>query len=247
MRQAGAFTAILAAVSLLQVACAPVYLAGGIAPTVGSPAGRVEPATRPTAALLLTGPAAFRETIRQVTGEAGLFRSFWIDPNPWQAAQADYTIALSFHARPDPGGLGRVLYIIFGGPACLDLVKSGEVDFGIGCLATRDREITISPLMMDPVSALFPAGHPLERRRRITLEDLLAVPLIVAFVRRGIGPWGRSAGRWCRRTKRATPPPRSASSRWDSGSPSSRSQRRAKRRSSRTFSSAASTIPHWSA
>jgi len=61
----------------------------------------------------------------------------------------------------------------------LTLVKSGEVDFGVATTTRRDPEITISPLMADPVSVVFPAGHPLERQRRITLDGLLKVPLIV--------------------------------------------------------------------
>jgi len=49
------------------------------------------------------------------------------------------------------------------------LVKSGEADFGIG-----------SPtLLSDPMSAVFPPGHPFEQRAAVRLEDLLTVPLIL--------------------------------------------------------------------
>lgn len=59
------------------------------------------------------------------------------------------------------------------------LVKSGEADFGIGSPTKRDPELLISHLMDDPVSVAFEPGHPLERRERIRLEDLLGAPLIL--------------------------------------------------------------------
>jgi DNA-binding transcriptional LysR family regulator len=59
------------------------------------------------------------------------------------------------------------------------LVKSGEADFGIGSPTKRDPELRVSRLMDDPVSVVFPPGHPLERQDRIRLEDLLATPLIL--------------------------------------------------------------------
>jgi DNA-binding transcriptional LysR family regulator len=59
------------------------------------------------------------------------------------------------------------------------LVKSGEADFGIGSPTRRDPELRISHLMDDPVSVALPPGHPLERRARIRLEDLLSSPLIL--------------------------------------------------------------------
>lgn len=61
----------------------------------------------------------------------------------------------------------------------ITLVKSGEADFGIGSPTKRDPELRISHLMDDPVSVALPPGHPLERRKRIRLEDLLGSPLIL--------------------------------------------------------------------
>ncbi|HUK62043.1 MAG TPA: LysR substrate-binding domain-containing protein, partial [Dongiaceae bacterium] len=61
----------------------------------------------------------------------------------------------------------------------VDLVKSGEVDFGIGSPTTRDPELKVSHLMDDPVSVVLPPGHPLERRARVGLRDLLHTPLIL--------------------------------------------------------------------
>ena len=59
------------------------------------------------------------------------------------------------------------------------LVKSGEADFGIGSPTKRDPELRCSPLLTDPMSAVFPPGHPLEQRVAVRLEDLLRVPLIL--------------------------------------------------------------------
>ena len=61
----------------------------------------------------------------------------------------------------------------------VSLVKSGEADFGIGSPTTRDPELRVSNLMDDPVCVAVPPGHPLERRERIYLEDLLESPLIL--------------------------------------------------------------------
>src|SRR2546426_2784244 len=65
------------------------------------------------------------------------------------------------------------------GQRVLNLVKSGEADFGIGSPTRRDAGLRITPLAMDPLCAVFPTGHTLEQRSTIRLEDLLAVPLIL--------------------------------------------------------------------
>jgi len=59
------------------------------------------------------------------------------------------------------------------------LVKSGEADFGIGSPTKRDPELRCSPLLTDPIGAVFPPGHPLEQRALARLEDLLTVPLVL--------------------------------------------------------------------
>jgi LysR family transcriptional regulator, carnitine catabolism transcriptional activator len=61
----------------------------------------------------------------------------------------------------------------------IGLVKSGEADFGIGSPTARDPELRVSHLMDDPVCVALPPGHPLARRDRIRLEDLLKSPLIL--------------------------------------------------------------------
>jgi LysR family carnitine catabolism transcriptional activator len=59
------------------------------------------------------------------------------------------------------------------------LVKEEEVDFGIGTLRMPDPDIQFTPLLTDHLGVIFPAGHPVERRRTITLKYLTAFPLIL--------------------------------------------------------------------
>ncbi len=59
------------------------------------------------------------------------------------------------------------------------LVKDEEVDFGVGTLRMPDPDIQFTPLFTDKLGVIFPAGHPMERRRTITLKDLTAFPLIL--------------------------------------------------------------------
>jgi LysR family transcriptional regulator, carnitine catabolism transcriptional activator len=61
----------------------------------------------------------------------------------------------------------------------LDLVKSGDVDLGIGSLIRPDPEIAHQRLFTDRLCAFAPAGHPLSRRRQVRLRDLGAWPLIL--------------------------------------------------------------------
>ncbi len=59
------------------------------------------------------------------------------------------------------------------------MVKSEEVDFGIGWVQGRDSEIRFTPLFTDRMSAIFKAGSPLERKKTVALRDLAAFPLIL--------------------------------------------------------------------
>ena len=59
------------------------------------------------------------------------------------------------------------------------MVKEGEVDFGIGTLRMPDPDIQFTPLLTDHLGVIFPAGHPVERRRSITLNYLATFPLIL--------------------------------------------------------------------
>ena len=59
------------------------------------------------------------------------------------------------------------------------LVKEEEVDFGIGTLRMPVPDIQFTPLFTDSLGVIFPAGHPVEHRRTITLKYLTAFPLIL--------------------------------------------------------------------
>lgn len=59
------------------------------------------------------------------------------------------------------------------------LVKEEAVDFGIGTLRIPDPKIQFTPLFTDHIGVIFPPGHPLERRRSITLKYLKTFPLIL--------------------------------------------------------------------
>jgi LysR family transcriptional regulator, carnitine catabolism transcriptional activator len=59
------------------------------------------------------------------------------------------------------------------------LVKSEEVDFGIGWAKDRDSEIQFTPLFRDRLCAIFSAGGKLERKRTVLLRELASLPLIL--------------------------------------------------------------------
>jgi LysR family transcriptional regulator, carnitine catabolism transcriptional activator len=61
----------------------------------------------------------------------------------------------------------------------LDLVRTGDVDFGIGSLVRPDPDVANDPLFTDRLCAFAPADHPLARRRQVRLRDLGAWPLIL--------------------------------------------------------------------
>lgn len=61
----------------------------------------------------------------------------------------------------------------------IELVKAGEVDFGIGSLTRPDPALRVTPLLEDHMVAVFPARHPLARTRKVSLADLQSHPLIL--------------------------------------------------------------------
>ena len=61
----------------------------------------------------------------------------------------------------------------------LELVKSGEVDFGLGSCGRGDRELSEQPLLADRLAAFVPANHPLAGKRHVTLRDVATCPLIL--------------------------------------------------------------------
>jgi DNA-binding transcriptional LysR family regulator len=58
-------------------------------------------------------------------------------------------------------------------------VRSEEVDIGITGGELSDPELEILHLTHDQMHVVFPSRHPLGRKRRITLEDLAELPLIL--------------------------------------------------------------------
>ncbi|MBV9675414.1 MAG: hypothetical protein JO185_03710 [Acidobacteriaceae bacterium] len=61
----------------------------------------------------------------------------------------------------------------------LMLVKSEEVDFGIGCVDEADPEIHFEPLFTDWMSAVCAADSKLSRKKSVELKDLVSHPLIL--------------------------------------------------------------------
>ncbi len=61
----------------------------------------------------------------------------------------------------------------------VDLVKSGDADFGISGLGHGDREIVERPLLVDRLAAFAPATHAIAAKRSVTLRELTAAPLIL--------------------------------------------------------------------
>ncbi len=59
------------------------------------------------------------------------------------------------------------------------LVREEEVDIGIGTLRVPEPDMQFTPLFTDHLGVIFPAGHPLERRRTVALKSLAAFPLIL--------------------------------------------------------------------
>jgi DNA-binding transcriptional LysR family regulator len=59
------------------------------------------------------------------------------------------------------------------------MVKSEEVDFGMGWVRGRDSDVQFTPLFTDRMSAIFKAGLKLERKKTVALRDLAAYPLIL--------------------------------------------------------------------
>jgi len=59
------------------------------------------------------------------------------------------------------------------------LVKTEEVDFGIGTKVGSDKEIDYVEFLSDELCAFFPNDHPLANRKLLKLRDVAAYPLIL--------------------------------------------------------------------
>lgn len=64
--------------------------------------------------------------------------------------------------------------------AAFELVRRGEVDMGLLARGEKLIDLDFIPLMEDELLAVVPAdGHPLSGRRRVTLRDVAAFPLLL--------------------------------------------------------------------
>ena len=61
----------------------------------------------------------------------------------------------------------------------VELIKAGEVDFGIGSLVRPEPDVTEDSLFSDRLCAFVPPGHALARRRHVTLRQLSPHALIL--------------------------------------------------------------------
>ena len=61
----------------------------------------------------------------------------------------------------------------------LTMVKSEDVDFGVGSFPDADPDIHTIPLFTDRMRIIFPPGSPLENKRQIPLRLLTDLPLIL--------------------------------------------------------------------
>jgi LysR family carnitine catabolism transcriptional activator len=85
--------------------------------------------------------------------------------------------AIRLLADRHQGIVVRVRDVIAG--RIIELVKSGEADFGIGSLVRPDPELVAEPMFADRMSAFAPIDHAIARRRRVTLRELSGWPLIL--------------------------------------------------------------------
>ena len=61
----------------------------------------------------------------------------------------------------------------------VDLVRSGDVDLGIGGQFPHDNTIFVQELFADPICLFAPADHPVARKRSISLREVVALDVIM--------------------------------------------------------------------
>jgi LysR family transcriptional regulator, carnitine catabolism transcriptional activator len=61
----------------------------------------------------------------------------------------------------------------------IEMVKSGEVDFGVGGETQRDRAIVTQDLFTEPICVFAPKNHPLANKQVVTLDELVEHPAIL--------------------------------------------------------------------
>lgn len=85
--------------------------------------------------------------------------------------------AIAMLSARHQGLLVRVRDVVAG--RVVELIKSGEADFGLGICADVDREIVSTPLFTDRLAAFVSVRHRLATRRRVTLREVARHPLIL--------------------------------------------------------------------
>ncbi len=64
-------------------------------------------------------------------------------------------------------------------PAIIELVRSGEVDFGFIRESAAPKDLAVIPWLRLETRLMVPAGHPLTRKPRVTWRDIGDYPLIL--------------------------------------------------------------------
>ncbi len=65
------------------------------------------------------------------------------------------------------------------GHRSLDMVRSGEVDFGVADMPSNEPQLDFVPLLQARLQAVLPPGHPLAKARKLTLARIASYPLIL--------------------------------------------------------------------
>ncbi len=86
-------------------------------------------------------------------------------------------LAISDFSESYSGVLVRMRDVVAGN--MMQLVKAGEVDFGIGSQLRDDRDIVTQHLFTERICVFAQKKHPLARRRTISLRELADYPVIL--------------------------------------------------------------------
>lgn len=61
----------------------------------------------------------------------------------------------------------------------LELVENGEIDIGVGFFKNVPRGVSRKKIQETNISLVFPRGHPLQRRKLLTLEEIASYRVVV--------------------------------------------------------------------
>lgn len=91
-------------------------------------------------------------------------------------AAGDLPPILAAYRRAYPG-IALVLHDVLA-DGCIELVRSGRVDFALAPAPVDDADLRVEPLVGDSFHVVCPAGHPLARKRAIAPAALAGLPFI---------------------------------------------------------------------